>query len=60
VEEEGLDVPEFGLPAYPEDMAVPALYAIEGGRAERLVLHQQDRAYNFSRRSLEVPPAAGT
>jgi ammonia channel protein AmtB len=24
VEEEGLDVPEFGMPAYPEDMAVGA------------------------------------
>jgi Amt family ammonium transporter len=24
VEEEGLDVPEFGMAAYPEDAAVPA------------------------------------
>lgn len=26
VEEQGLDVPEFGLPAYPEDATVPAAY----------------------------------
>jgi hypothetical protein len=26
VEEEGLDVPEFGMPAYPEDAVVPASY----------------------------------
>jgi Amt family ammonium transporter len=26
VEEEGLDVPEFGMPAYPEDASVPASY----------------------------------
>jgi len=26
VEEEGLDVPEFGMPAYPEDATVPASY----------------------------------
>jgi hypothetical protein len=25
-EEEGLDVPEFGMPAYPEDAAMPASY----------------------------------
>jgi hypothetical protein len=24
VEQEGLDVPEFGMPAYPEDMAAAA------------------------------------
>jgi ammonia channel protein AmtB len=26
VEEQGLDVPEFGMPAYPEDATVPASY----------------------------------
>jgi hypothetical protein len=26
VEEEGLDVPEFGMAGYPEDAAVPAGY----------------------------------
>jgi hypothetical protein len=26
VEEEGLDVPEFGMPGYPEDAVVPAPY----------------------------------
>jgi Amt family ammonium transporter len=26
VEEEGLDVPEFGMPAYPEDASIPASY----------------------------------
>jgi Amt family ammonium transporter len=26
VEEEGLDVPEFGMPGYPEDAVVPAGY----------------------------------
>jgi Amt family ammonium transporter len=26
IEEEGLDVPEFGMPAYPEDSAVTALH----------------------------------
>jgi ammonia channel protein AmtB len=26
VEEEGLDVPEFGMPAYPEDATAPASY----------------------------------
>ena len=26
VEEEGLDVPEFGMPGYPEDAVIPASY----------------------------------